>query len=121
MLTEDQLKSNTTQQKLEATFYPPQKIETIDTVVTWLTLGVGVLLILGLFTRLAAIVGAGFLLSIISTQPPWAEGVLPTIKLLTAYQGIEFVALLVLAAIGAGTWAGLDGLLFRREEEPKPA
>jgi uncharacterized membrane protein YphA (DoxX/SURF4 family) len=80
------------------------------------TLGVGVCLILGLFTRLASVVGAGFLLSIMSTQPPWADGVLATVKLLTAYQGIEFFALLLLAAIGAGTWAGLDGVFFRREE-----
>lgn len=117
LVTDDQLKSATTKQKLAATFHPPAKIETIDSVVTWVTLGVGGLLIFGLFTRLAAVVGAGFLLSIMSTQPPWAEGVLPTVKLLTAYQGIEFVALLLLAAIGAGTWAGLDGLLFRREKQ----
>lgn len=116
LVTEDQLKSATTKQRLATTFDPPKKIQTIDKVVTWVTLGVGLLLIFGLFTRLAAVVGAGFLLSVMSTQPPWAEGVLPTIRLLTAYQGIEFVALLVLAAIGAGTWAGLDGLLFRREE-----
>lgn len=116
LATEDQLKSATTQQKLAATFHPPTQLDTIDTVVTWVTLGVGVLLIFGLFTRLAAIVGAGFLLSVMSTQPPWAEGVLPIIKQTVSYQGIEFVALLVLAAIGAGTWAGLDGLLFSREK-----
>jgi uncharacterized membrane protein YphA (DoxX/SURF4 family) len=116
LVKDEQLESALVGERLAATFNPPTQLQTIDKVVMGVTLGVGVCLILGLFTRLASVVGAGFLLSVMSTQPPWADGVLATVKLLTAYQGIEFFALLLLAAIGAGTWAGLDGVFFKREE-----
>lgn len=117
LVTEEQRESASLQKSLAAAFYPPTQLDTIDWAVTCLTLGVGVCLILGLFTRLAAIAGGGFLLSVMATQPPWADGVLGIVAQLFAYQGIEFVAMLLLAAIGAGRWAGLDGLLFRRGED----
>jgi len=68
-----------------------------------LTIGVGICLLLGLFTRLAALAGAVFLLSVIATQPPWLSTAEPTI-----YQTVELVGLLVLAGTGAGRWLGLD-------------
>jgi uncharacterized membrane protein YphA (DoxX/SURF4 family) len=114
LVTTDQKQSALVESQLLTAIDPPTQLDKIDTAVTVVTLAVGGCLIIGLFTRLAAVVGAGFLLSVMATQPPWAEGVLQTVKLLTAYQGIEFVALLVLAAIGAGRWAGLDGLFWRR-------
>jgi uncharacterized membrane protein YphA (DoxX/SURF4 family) len=84
--------------------------------VTWLTIGVGVCLLLGFFTRLASIVGALFLLSVVASQPPWLPSAAPTIM-----QSIEMVALLVLAATGAGRWLGLDYFTYapfgRREHE----
>jgi uncharacterized membrane protein YphA (DoxX/SURF4 family) len=81
---------------------------------TVLTLGVGICLLAGLFTRTASIVGALFLLSVIVSQPPWIPDAQSTI-----YQAIEFVALLVLAATAAGRWFGLDYItyaLFGRKE-----
>jgi uncharacterized membrane protein YphA (DoxX/SURF4 family) len=84
----------------------------VNMAVTMLTLSVGACLLLGLFTRIAAVFGAGFLLAIIATQPPWVTGAEPTI-----YQTVELTGLLVLAAVGAGRWAGLDfllGALWRR-------
>lgn len=84
----------------------------LDQCVTYMTLGVGVCLLLGLFTRLASLVGAGFLLSVMATQPPWVSGAAPVY-----YQSVEMVALLVLAATAAGRWGGLDYFiysLFRR-------
>jgi len=77
--------------------------QTIDTVVTYLVLGVGVLLVLGLFTRIAAVGGALFTAAVIASQPPWAAGATPNWNTV-----IEFAALLVLAFSGAGRWAGLD-------------
>lgn len=115
LLTPEQKKSTGVKNGVQASIHPATQLDTIDTVVTVLTFAVGFCLIVGLFTRVAAMVGAGFLLSVISTQPPWAEGVAQTVKLLSAYQGIEVVALLLLAAIGAGTWAGLDGYFWRRD------
>jgi uncharacterized membrane protein YphA (DoxX/SURF4 family) len=78
----------------------------VNVAVTALTLSVGICLLLGLFTPIAAIFGAGFLLAIIATQPPWVAGAEPTI-----YQTVELAGLLVLAATGAGRWAGLDYFL----------
>ncbi len=81
----------------------PNRLQTIDTVITYLILGVGVLLVLGLFTRTAAIAGAAFLLSVVLSQPFWIAGAEDTY-----YQSIELVSLLVIASTGPGRWAGLD-------------
>ena len=75
----------------------------VNLAATVLTIGVGICLLLGLFTRLASLVGAVFLLSIIATQPPWLPTAEPTI-----YQTVELAGLLVLAGTGAGRWLGLD-------------
>ncbi len=69
---------------------------------------VGVLLILGLFTRVAAVAGAGFLFSITLTQWPGSRGAEPVY-----YQVIEMLGMLVLAAVAAGQFAGLDFILYR--------
>ena len=47
--------------------------------------------------------GALFLASVVATQWPGAEGAMPTY-----YQVVEMLALLVVAATGAGRFAGLD-------------
>ena len=70
---------------------------------TVLTIGVGICLLLGFFTRLASVAGAVFLLAVIATQPPWVADATPTI-----YQTVELAGLLVLAGTGAGRWLGLD-------------
>lgn len=82
----------------------------IDLTVTVVVLGSGVLLFLGLLTPFAAVMAAGFLLMIISTQPPWDPAADTTYFF---YQLVEVIALLLLAVIGAGRWAGLDGLYDR--------
>lgn len=81
----------------------------IDFAVKCVVIGSGICLFLGLGTRVAALLAAGFLLSLIMTQPPWSVG-----ADLTAFftWSIELVALLVLAGVGAGRWAGIDGLLY---------
>ena len=82
-----------------------------------MTVTVGICLLVGSLTRLAALAGALFLLSVIASQPPWVTGAAPTY-----YQMVELAGLLVLAGTGAGRWAGLDYfgyLLFgrRRRED----
>jgi uncharacterized membrane protein YphA (DoxX/SURF4 family) len=81
----------------------------VDRVVKWLVLLVGVCLMLGLFTRPAAIAGALFLGSVLAAAgwPFWSGGNDETYKV-----AIEFCALLSLAAIGAGRFAGLDFFLY---------
>ena len=93
--------------------------EFMDQIIPTFDILVGICLILGLCTRLASLAGAGFLTTIIATQWPGAEGALPTY-----YQVIEMISMLVLAAIGAGRWAGLDFLvhhLYLRCCSPKKA
>ncbi len=89
-----------------------KNLRTLDIIVTALTIGVGVCLLLGFFTRLSSLAGALFLLAVIASQPPWLSHAAPTMP-----QVIEFAGLLVLAGTGAGRWAGLDFFtyaLFRR-------
>ena len=78
--------------------------------VTCLILAVGICLLAGLFTRLAALGGALFLLTAMASQPPWVAG---AITEYFPYQLVEFAALLLLAASSAGRWAGLDFILHR--------
>lgn len=79
------------------------RLATLDWGVTILTIGVGICLLVGLFTRTASVIGALFLLSVIATQPFWIADAAPTIN-----QCVELAGLLVLAGTGAGRWLGLD-------------
>ena len=76
--------------------------------VPWFDVTVGACLILGLFTRPAAILGALFLASVCASQWPLSPGAAPIYN-----QAVEMLALLALAAIGAGRYLGLDYFLRR--------
>ena len=82
-----------------------KKLNTINYAVTAVIIGSGVCLMLGLFTRIACISAAGFLLSVIASQPPWVAGSLNPVFY---YQLVEIAALAVLFAAAAGQYAGLD-------------
>jgi uncharacterized membrane protein YphA (DoxX/SURF4 family) len=77
--------------------------ETMDRVIPWFDVAVGACLILGLFTRVAAIAGAVFLASVCAAQWPTAQGAAPIYN-----PAVEMLAMLTLAAIGAGRFLGLD-------------
>ena len=79
--------------------------ETLDAVVPYFDLTVGVLLIIGLLTRPAALVAAAFLASVIFSQFPPTPG-----PGSTYYHLVEMLALLVLAGVGAGRFLGIDYL-----------
>ncbi len=85
--------------------------------VMWGLLILGPLLILGLFSRLAALAGAVLVLSFYLVIPPWPgvppELALPEHTFVVNKNLIEVFALLGLAAVPSGTWFGLDGLLGR--------
>ena len=87
---------------------PDRSRMVVDTLVKYTVLGVGVLLMLGLFTRFASLVGIGFLLSVMSTQPPWVAGAETSY---IYYQLVEVLALVVLIAMAAGYFGGLDFLI----------
>ncbi len=105
------------QKQVDAAVTNPEakSLARMNVLVTCVVTGVGICLLLGLFTRVAAVVGALFLLSVMATQPPWVPG---AYTLVFYYQLVEFAACLFLAAVGAGQWAGLDfiiqGLWARR-------
>lgn len=84
-------------------------LKRIDMIVTVVVMACGIGLFLGLFTPFFAVVAALFLISIIATQPPWVADANTTYFF---YQLVEVVALLLLAAVSAGRWAGLDRLIF---------
>ena len=75
----------------------------IDVIIPWFDTIVGVLLIIGLFSRFASLAAALFLVSVILTQPPWIPGTEPTYNYV-----IELMALLVIFATCAGRFGGLD-------------
>lgn len=94
------------------------KIAQINKQTIWALTILGTLLILGLGTRMAAVVGAGMLLSFYMVQPPWpwlglpdAPG--PEHAFIVNKNLIEVFALLAIAALPSGSWFGLDGLLYR--------
>ncbi len=83
----------------------PSQKSTVDHAVTWLTLSVGILLMIGLMTPIAAMVGASFLLAVMLSQPFWVRGADLTFL---HYQLVELAALFCLAATRAGRWGGID-------------
>ena len=83
--------------------------ECVDVIIPWFDLIVGVCLILGLFTRTAAVLAGLFLASVCASQWPGYPGAAPIY-----YQSIEMLALFALAAVGAGKVASIDALMSRR-------
>jgi len=101
------------EQKARPVSAPFTRIDLIDFSVTWGLTAIGLCLLLGLFTRPAALGGAVFMCFVILTQPGW-----PTIyppappvvghSLLINKDFIEMLALVVVATTAVGRWAGLD-------------
>lgn len=100
----------TASQQLAESLHTPSPLEWVNPLVKWTVLGVGGCLLLGLFTRLAAVVGAGFLLSVMASQPPWVPGANLDFF---GYQLVEVAAMLTVAVTGAGRWYGVDSVLKR--------
>jgi len=100
--------------------YPGRRFydsRSVDGVLPYFDLTIGICLVVGLFTSTAALAGAAFLLSVVLTQFPGAVGAAPVY-----YQGIEALGLCLLAALRAGQYAGLDFFtycLWRRTKRAK--
>jgi uncharacterized membrane protein YphA (DoxX/SURF4 family) len=92
------------------------KLKVVNKVIPWFDTIIGVLLILGLFSRLASGAAAIFLLSVIATQPPFVPGTTDTY-----YIAIEMAACLVIFATCAGRFGGLDYFFSPQPTEPDVA
>ncbi len=96
---------------------PVETIDRIDQATRWLLVLVGLGLMLGLFTRLAALGGAAFLLLVVLAQPA-LPGVYPPPHpsqghaIVVNKDFIEMLTLLFVAATPVGRWAGLDFVLY---------
>jgi uncharacterized membrane protein YphA (DoxX/SURF4 family) len=88
------------------------KLKVVDQFIPWFDTIVGVLLILGLFTRFASLSAALFLGSVLLSQPFWIPDAKPTF-----YESVEFFALLVIFATCAGRFGGLDFFLSQKNKE----
>jgi uncharacterized membrane protein YphA (DoxX/SURF4 family) len=90
-----------------------KRTEQLAFLLTWSLFGIGLCLMLGLFTRPAALAGAGFMLFVVLSQPSF-PGVYPLDPpqlghaLLANKDFVEMVALLVIASTCLGRWTGLD-------------
>jgi uncharacterized membrane protein YphA (DoxX/SURF4 family) len=96
---------------------PPTQTGLLDSLVKWGLTASGLGLLLGLFTPLAALGAAAQLALFYFASPPWPG--LPAALMGGHYlyvdrNLIELVAVLLVAAAGAGRWAGLDFYLRRR-------
>jgi uncharacterized membrane protein YphA (DoxX/SURF4 family) len=100
-----------------------------DRTVSWALLIIGGCLLLGLFTRLACVGGALFLLTTYIVLPPFL-GVPVNLRqegfyYLVNKNLIEMLALLALAVTPSGRWLGLDSVLCHlnpfRKRPPRPA
>lgn len=78
----------------------------VDRIIPYFDLLVGLCLVIGLFTRSAAVLGGLFLASVCASQWPGSPGAAPIY-----YQSVEMLALFALAAIGAGRVASVDALI----------
>src|SRR6266545_3371031 len=100
----------------------PQLLDKANLITMYGLAIVGVLLILGLFTRLAAIAGIGFILLFYLCNPPFVGYFysIPTegSYLIVNKNLVELCALVVILLTRSGLFAGLDrilhGLFFRR-------
>lgn len=89
------------------------KLDYVDNMTTYGLLAVGLCLMVGLFTRLAAVGGALFLLGVILSQPA-LPNIYPPLPpqaghvFIVTKEVIEMIALLMLSATAVGRWGGLD-------------
>ena len=94
------------------------RMEQIDFAVTYGLTAIGLCLMLGFCTPLAALGGAGFMCFVVLTQPAF-PGIYPPDSavvghaLLVNKDFIEMLSLLVVALTAAGRWGGVDFFIYQ--------
>ncbi len=104
---------------------PPKKIASLDELTMWVLAVAGGCLIIGLGTRIAAVVCGGFLVLTYLTYPafPWLPNPPGTEgnPVFVNKNSIEALACFALAAMPTGRWLGVDALIHRLVRGPKPS
>jgi uncharacterized membrane protein YphA (DoxX/SURF4 family) len=94
-----------------------KRMEQIAFALTWGLFGLGLCLMLGIFTRPAALGGGIFMLFVVLSQPSF-PGVYPPDPpqlghaLLVNKDFVEMISLLLVATTAVGSWCGLDWFLY---------
>jgi thiosulfate dehydrogenase [quinone] large subunit len=93
----------------------PNLLVNTDLITMWGLTAVGILLMLGLFTRLASLAGIGFIVLFYLCNPPFVGYfyAIPTegSYLIVNKNLVELCALIVILVTGSGRFAGLDRLV----------
>lgn len=101
----------------KAVIVPPEPTlgRRMDIVTMWFLVAVGGMIMAGLFTRLACVLAAGFLVTTYLNHPPFPWFPLPPgtegNPVFVNKNVIECLALLALASMPTGRWLGLDALI----------
>jgi uncharacterized membrane protein YphA (DoxX/SURF4 family) len=101
---------------------PSTPMDRINLQTMWGLTILGVLLLVGLFTRLASLGGAVMLTLFYLAMPPWPgvpEAPGPEHSFIVNKNFIEIVALLAIATLPTGDWFGLDSLITRYRQRRK--
>lgn len=96
---------------------PPSGADWVDRAIQWALTCIGVCLMLGLFTPVAALAAAAQLAVFYLASPPWPH--LPAASTAGHYlyidrNFIEALVALLIAVTPTGRWAGLDAYIFRK-------
>ena len=92
-------------------------MQMLDLGVTYALTAIGLCMILGFCNRLACLGAAAFLFNVVLSQFPW-PGIYPPLPdmighfLFVSKDFVEMVACLLLAAVPAGRWGGLDFFIY---------
>lgn len=99
------------------------RTQLLDVAVTYGLTAIGLCLVVGFCTRLAALGGAAFLVFVLLTQPPWPTIYPPAPEvvghaLIVDKNFVEMIGLLLLATTAVGRWGGLDFFVYRWLGQP---
>jgi uncharacterized membrane protein YphA (DoxX/SURF4 family) len=105
----------------------PSPIKQLDLITMWVITAIGAMLLAGLLTPLACLMGVGFLVMTYLTHPPFPWLPVPPNTegnpIFVNKNVIEALALMVILVHPTGRWMGLDALLhrliFRNAADPR--
>ncbi|MFQ5732729.1 MAG: hypothetical protein ACE5KM_12350 [Planctomycetaceae bacterium] len=109
------LLTETQREKGEVPIAPPTRIDRVNQATMWGLMVIGMMLIVGFFSRLSALAGGLLVLSFYLAMPPWpgvppAPG--PEHTLFINKNAVEVLALFALALIPTGKFFGIDAFFI---------